>query len=42
MYVERCESKVVAMQREWHLKHDRKFRAQLLAALRATPASRRR
>jgi hypothetical protein len=41
MYVERCENKVAAMQREWHLKHDRKFRAQLLAALRAAPTRRR-
>jgi hypothetical protein len=35
MYVESCDSRITAMQREWHLKHDRKFRGQLLAALRA-------
>jgi putative endonuclease len=35
LYVENCESRVAAMQREWQLKHDRKFRTQMLAALRA-------
>jgi putative endonuclease len=35
IYVENCETRRDAMSREWHLKHDRKFRAQMLAALRA-------
>lgn len=35
IYVESCETRNAAMSREWHIKHDRKFRTQLLAALRA-------
>jgi predicted GIY-YIG superfamily endonuclease len=34
IYVENCKTRNDAMSREWNIKHDRKFRTQLLAALR--------
>lgn len=33
LYSECCESRSDAMSREWHIKHDRKFRTTLRAAL---------
>ena len=33
LYAERFPSRTEAMSREWHLKHDRKFRAQLALCL---------
>ena len=36
IYLENCATRNEAMSREWHIKHDRKFRTQLLSALRET------
>ena len=33
LYVERHESRIAAMRREWHLKRDRRFRGALAAGL---------
>ena len=33
LYVERHESRVAAMRREWHLKRDRRFRGELARGL---------
>lgn len=33
LYVERHQTRVAAMSREWHLKRDRRLRAQLVAGL---------
>jgi len=33
LYSERCKTKSDAMSREWHIKHDRKFRATLRASI---------
>jgi putative endonuclease len=35
LYVERLESRVAAMSREWHLKRDRRFRGELARTLRS-------
>ena len=34
LYFERCKSRRAAMSREWHVKHDRKFRTTLRATIR--------
>jgi putative endonuclease len=36
LYVERFESRVAAMSREWHLKRDRRFRSELARGLPAS------
>jgi putative endonuclease len=42
LYSELCETKQIAMSREWHIKRDRKFRAKIREGLRATiPTGRR-
>jgi putative endonuclease len=37
LYSEKCASRRHAMSREWHVKHDRKFRKNLASALNAAP-----
>ena len=41
IYVEKCRTRNEAMSREWHIKHDRKFRKKMLEALKEVDPARR-